>query len=145
MKKLLKILGVVFVCLACIVGVFAGYFYIKSAKYEKTAVPYIKEKIPELSTWDPAVSKKYMAPEVLELIKDDELNKLMHWLSKLGRLKGIEEPQFVNVSTSATTEHGKQTIATYNIAAHYENGDANITMRLLEVEGGFQIYQFYVN
>jgi hypothetical protein len=123
----------------------AAYFYLKSHEYSKTAVPYIKKVIPEISTWDPVVSKKYMAADVLASLKDEDLNKLMHWLSKLGSLKSIEEPSFVNVSTSATVKNGKQTIATYTILAHYEHGDANITMRLLEFNNGFKVYQFNVN
>jgi len=117
----------------------------KSSEYSETAVPYINEKIPELSTWDPEVAKKYLAPGILAETKDEDLEKLMRWFSKLGALQSIEEPQFINVSSNATVANGQQTIATYTIMAHYENGDAAITMRLLEVEGGFKIYQFHLN
>ena len=144
-KKVLKVIGIIFLCIIALFGAIATYTYMKSAQYEKTAVPYIKEKIPELSSWDPNVAKKYFAPEVLEITKDEDLIRLMRWFSKLGALKGIEEPQFINVSSSATVSNGQQTIASYTILAHYENGDANITIRLLEVENGFKIYQFHIS
>ncbi len=145
MKKVFKVLGIIFLFTIISFGAIGVYTYLKTSEYSKTAVPYIKEKIPKLSSWDLAVAKQYLAPQVLETTKDEDLKKLMRWFSKLGSLKSIEEPQFVNVTSSATVANGKQTIATYTILANYENGVANITMRLLEVEDGFQIYQFHIN
>jgi len=144
-KKLLKVLGIIFLSIIVLFGTIGIYTYMKSSEYSETAVPYIKEKIPELSTWDAAVTKKYLAPEILAKTEDEDLEKLMRWFSKLGHLKNIEEPQFVNVSSNVTVSNGQQTIATYTILAHYENGDATITMRLLEIDGGFKIYQFHLN
>lgn len=145
MKKVLKVLGIVFLVIVVFFSAIGVYTYLKSSEYSKTAVPYIKEKIHELSSWDSDVAKQYLAPQVLEMTKDEDLDKLMNWFSKLGSLKNIEEPQFVNVTSSATLANGQQTIATYTILANYENGVANITMRLLEVKDGFQIYQFHIN
>jgi len=110
-KKFLKIIGIIFLCIIALFGAIATYTYLKSAEYKETAVPYIKEKIPELSLWNPEVAKKYLAPEALEITKDEDLAKLMRWFSKLGNLKSFDEPQFVNVSSSATLSKGQQTIA----------------------------------
>jgi len=144
-KTALKVLGIIFLFIIILFGSVGIYTYMKSSEYSETAVPYINEKIPELSTWDHEVAKKHLAPGILAETKDEDLEKLMRWFSKLGALQSIEEPQFINVSSSATIANGQQTIATYTIIAHYENGDAAITMGLLEVEDGFKIYQFHLN
>ena len=144
MKKFLKILGIIFLSIIVIFALIGGWTYWKSTEYKETAVPYIKENIPRLSGWNAEVVKSLLAPSVLKVTKDEDLEKLMKWFSKLGDLKDIEEPQFVNVTTSATVVHSKQTIVTYSIPAHYQNGDAIITMRLLEVGEGFKVYQFHL-
>ena len=138
-------LGIIFLSIITFFVAIGAYTYMKQSEYSKTAVPYIKEKIPELSTWDPVIAKKYLVPEVLAETNDDDLEKLMRWFSKLGRLKSIEEPQFVSVSSSVTTKNGQRTMVTYTINTHYENGTAVITMKLLEAEDSFQIYQFQLN
>ena len=144
MKKFLKILGIIFLSIIVIFALIVGWTYWKYTEYKETAVPYIKENIPRLSGLNAEVVKSLLAPSVLKVTKDEDLEKLMKWFSKLGDLKDIEEPQFVNVTTSATVVHGKQTIVTYSIPAHYQNGDATITMRLLEVGEGFKVYQFHL-
>lgn len=45
-------------------------------------------------------------------------------------------------AVSATVGNGKQTIVTYTIPAHYQNGDATITIRLLEDGKDFKLYHF---
>lgn len=145
MNKFFKILIFMVIGIVFIFGSLGAYLSYKSAKYSETAVPYIKEKIPELSTWKFDVAKSLLAPSIREQTKDEDLKKILKWFSKLGQLEKIDEPQFVKVSKSATTEYGNQTIATYTIHAYYENGDAIITMGLLEVENGYGIFQFHLS
>ena len=146
MKKVLKILGILFLSIVVLFIFIAGFTYYKSSEYEKTAVPYIKENIPLLSNWDYEITKSLMVPTVLENAKEEDFKKIIHWFSKLGKLKNIEEPEFKNVSTrSSMSGGGSETIVTYKILAHYENGDATIMMRLLDENNSFKIYYFNIN
>ena len=145
LKKFLKGLGITVLVIAII---FAGIFVwvsIISSKYNETAIPYIEKVMPELSKWDVDVAKQYMAPEALDSVSDADFAKLMKFLSKIGSLKSIEEPQFQNASSSATTGTGTLTTVLYTFTAHYENGDATITLKLKPVENGYQVYHFNVN
>jgi hypothetical protein len=146
MKKVLKILAILFLSLIILFAIIAGMTYYKSSQYEKTVVPYIKEKIPLLSNWEYETTKSLMSPKVLENTKEEDLKKIIHWFSKLGKLNHIEKPEFRNVSTrSSFTGSGTETIVTYEILAHYENGDATITMSLLDNNSSFKIYHFNIN
>ena len=146
MKKVLKFLGILLLGIIILFTFIGGYTYYKSSEYEKTAVPYIKEKIPLLSTWDYETTKSFMVPIVLENTKEEDFKKIIHWFSKLGKLKNIEDPEFRNVSTNSNIAGAtSKTIVTYEILAHYENGDATITMRLLEENNDFKIYYFNIN
>lgn len=145
MKKVLMGLGGIFLVIVLAfagMGLFAWY---KSSQYDDTAVPYIKATIPELSTWDTDLIKSYMAPTVLEETTGENFAKIIKYLSRLGTLITVGEPIFTRIHTGANLADGKQTIVTYTIDAVYENGDAVITMSLLDLGSSFQVYNFHIN
>jgi hypothetical protein len=144
MKKILQAIIIIFLLIVALIISLVTYSYFKAEQYNNSAVPYIKQKIPELSSWNPEVMKKYIAPDTSQKKTDEYLTILTLRLAELGQLKNFDEPQFVNIESIETLLDGKQTIATYNILTRYENGDANITIRLLEGDDGFKIYTFYV-
>jgi hypothetical protein len=57
----------------------------------------------------------------------------------------MEEPQFTQVYAGTTAEDGGNTYVTYTVLASYENGDAVLTIQLLDLGESFAIYQFNVN
>jgi hypothetical protein len=144
MKKILQAIIIIFLLIVALIISLVTYSYFKAEQYNNSAVPYINQKIPELSSWNPEVMKKYIAPDSSQKNTDEYLTILTLKLAELGQLKNFDEPQFVNIESIETLLDGKQTIATYNILTRYENGDANITIRLLEGDDGFKIYTFYV-
>jgi hypothetical protein len=144
-KKILKGLGIAFLLLVILfvgIGVWTGY---KSAAYKETAVPYIKIVVPEISKWDHALMKSYMSPETFEGVTDANFEKVVSYLGKMGALISMEEPVFQTVSSSATVQNGAATIVNYSVLAKYENGDANISISLKEVEDSFEVYKFNLN
>lgn len=144
-KKILKGLGVAFLVLITLfigLGVWAGY---KSSAYEETAVPYIKQAVPEISKWDAPTMKSYMSSETFEGVSDPDFNQVVLFLSKMGAFISMEEPVFQRVNTSASVQQGSGTFVHYTIAAKYENGDANIIIALKEIDNGFEVYHFNVN
>lgn len=145
MKKLAIILGSMFSVIVVVIAIINIYTWHKSQKYEETAVPYIKTVIPELSKWDTKSIKGYMAPKVLEQTTDETFTKVIDFFSKLGRLKSFEDPDFSKAYTGSNAEEGTQTIITYTVDAVYENGDAEITLALLESGDSYKIYKFHIS
>ncbi|MFT7491254.1 MAG: hypothetical protein ACI80S_000836 [Pseudohongiellaceae bacterium] len=145
MKKTLKIVGIVFLLFITLLIILISYSYFKSEQYNNAAIPYIKAKIPELSSWNSEVMEKYLTPKTEENNTSEYLKQSTLQLSTLGQLKNVEEPQFVNIDSEATPLNGKQTIATYNVLSRYENADVTIRIRLLEVDGAFEVYSFYID
>ncbi len=130
------------------VGVFValfGYTSFKSGELEKTAVPYLRKAIPELTRWDLATVKGYMAPEALQDLPDEKLAKILAWESRLGRLQHMDKPQFVNLYSGADTRHGAYQIVTYTVPVRFEAGEGIITVRLLLKDGAFSVFLFNVN
>lgn len=145
MKKVLMIFGGIFLVIILAFGGMGLFAWYKASQYDDTAVPYVKSALPVLSQWDPEVIKEYMVPKVMEQTTKEDFSKIIKYLSKLGALSSFEEPSFTNINTGATLENGKQTIVTYTINAVYENGDAFVTMSLLDLGKSFQIYKFHIN
>ena len=144
-KKILKWLGIVLLViigLFVLIAVYSGY---QQSKYEKTAIPYIKEIVPLISKWNPKEIKPYFTSEALANVSDEDLEKMFKWLSKLGELKSFEEPQFLNIFSGTSIQSGSHTIITYHVLAKYESGDANINLRLIATETSFALYHFNIN
>ena len=144
-KKILKGIGItvlVIVLLFIGIGSYTGY---KTSEYEETAVPYLKEAVPALSKWDIELSKEYFSSIVFEDTTDEDLAKLFNWLSKLGVLESLEEFEFINLRSGVNTKLGSHKLVTYQTKAHFENGAALITVRLLDKDQVFKVYSFHVN
>jgi len=144
-KRILKWIGIFLaglIILILLAGIFAGY---KSAQYEETAVPYLKEVVPIISQWDAESSRVYFSPAALKEVSEEDYQKLFSFLSRMGGLLALGDPVFHNVSSGATLREGANTIVTYTITAEYEYGDALITIRLVEKGDSFEIYHFNLN
>lgn len=145
MKKILGILGAVaFVAVVVFVSV-KVYTKHQADQYKDTAVPYVKMVIPEISKWESEKIKEYMSQESLKGTAEEKIDKITEWLSRLGSLTAMKEPKFSSVYTGIVTSDDIQTIITYEIEAEYENGDAVITIGLLDDGGSFQVNNFNIN
>lgn len=144
-KKILKWLGIILLGIILLFILVAAYTGYKQSEYKETAVPYIKEVIPAISEWDTEKAKPFFVPSTFDNVSQEEFEKLFRWFSKLGRLQSIEKPEFNQIHSGATVREGANTIVTYTVLAHYENGDAQITIRLLDLGDTFEIYHFNVN
>ena len=144
-KALKQFLTLMLIWLVTIIAVFAGsilYDQHQASKYEANVGPYIKKIIPELSRWDPAITKALMAPGVSATIPDENFTQAMTLFSRLGALQSTEEPSFDKIQEMRNTDIGTLNIIEYNIDATYENGDAVINLQLLESGDSFEIYRF---
>lgn len=145
MKKLIIILSAV---LSVIIIAFATiniYTWHQSSKYEETAVPYVKMVVPEISKWNPEKIIEYMPAESLKTTPKEDIVKIVKYLSKLGALIKMEEPNYSKVFSGPTVEGVQNTIVTYTVDAEYERGDAVVTINLLDKGDSFRVYNFHFN
>lgn len=145
LKKIFKWIGFFLLGLILLFVLFAAYTGYKEAEYKDTAVPYINEVIPQISEWNPEKAKSFFVPATFEDVSQEDFEKLFRWFSKLGSLKSMDEPVFTQVYSGATVREGASTIVTYTVLGHYENGEAQITIHLLDLGDSFEVYHFSVN
>ena len=145
MKKKLLLLFAFLACVALTVVFGFRYFSShKAAEYAPRAIPYIKQVIPELSKWEPAVARSYLAAEFLAKTSDERLKAVLDVMSKLGKLERLEEPRFVEIYAGSSLKGEKQTVLSYQADAHYSNGTALITLALLDRGDHFEVYNFNI-
>lgn len=143
-KKILITVGGL-TCLGLfIVGGFKYFSDQKEAQYVTTAVPYVKQVIPELSKWDPVIVQKYMSAKFMQKTSEEKFARIINALSRIGALQEMDEPIFEEIYSGDTPEGNKQTIISYTIKARYDTGDAKITLALLDTAGAFSVYHFNV-
>lgn len=141
-RPLKKFIFYVFFVFLCGFSIFFGYRHLQSSKYEKTAVPYIRQVLPVISSWDPTLIKDYMAPEVLARFPDQSLQELMASLSQIGTLEKIENIAFKNKSSGENITRDRWPLVTYELEARYSSGDVVVTIGLLDKGDAFDVYHF---
>jgi hypothetical protein len=145
LKKVFAIIGSIIVVILIAIASVTGYNHYLASKYEDTAIPYVKRFIPEMSKWQPEIITGYMPRESLESTPEENIVKIVEYLSKLGALKSMEEPVFSKVYSGAPGKDEGKTVVVYTVNAVYETGDAEITVNLLETEESFKVYNFHIN
>ena len=138
-KKILIMLCVLATVGLTIVGGFKYFSAQKESQYLTTAVPYIKQVIPEISKWDPALAQSYMSADFMKKTSEENFSEIIRAMSKIGVLQELAEPHFEEIYAG-----DKQTVVSYTIKARYTTGDAKITMALLDKDGVFKVYHFNV-
>lgn len=134
---------VIYILCVLIVAFSAVYIYqkVQSGRYDETAIPYIKEVLPLISTWDAAQAGSYMAPEVLNQVDPQDLQLLMSKLSVLGELVEIVSVRFKNVNTGEYVAGGHP-LVTYKLDTRYSSGDVEVRISLVDRGGSYEVYRF---
>lgn len=139
-KKLVLFTGM----LALVAALIIGSFYYRARQqedfYASRALPYIKELIPRLSTWNPDIARTYMAEEFLRKISAENFDRIVAAMSRLGTLERLGEPKFEETFSEA----GNRTILSYRVDAQYTSGPAKITISLLDANGQLKVFRFNV-
>jgi len=143
-----KIFKFITVAVLIVVGIFIGATVLSSAfkgyrmaQYEKTAVPYIKMVVPQMSKWDVDLYRSYLWEKARRPEYDESFRKTVSRYSKIGALRGMEEPEFLSYD-GGSAARGSLKIITYSVKANYEKGDALITIKLLDMDSGFRVFHF---
>ena len=147
MKKFLSILGGVFLLIVVLAAVFIGIGVYQGNKLDKSSKAYVEANIrPMVSTWSKDELVKRASPQLLEIINKnpDQLDQLFKKLSKLGALQSLGEPKGQSL-IAYTNSTGKVISAAYTETAKFDNGNADISIRLVQVDGQWQLLLFNVN
>jgi hypothetical protein len=135
------IVYVLFIILTA-VSIYFGYGYIQSTRFDPTVVPYIEQAVPQLSRWDVDATKALLDEEALRRVSDDDLATMMNYLTRIGELQSMARPRFKSTSKAMTTGAVERDVVSYQVAAEYSSGPAEITLSLVERDGTYALLHF---
>ena len=147
MKRILSIVGALFLLLILVVAGFIGYAAYQGRGLDASSKTYVEENVPPIiSTWSKDELLKRSSPQLLKIIneKPEQLDQLFQKLSKLGAMQSFRDVKG-DSNVSYTTQDGKVTTASYVATAKFGNGEARIVIRLIQLSGQWQFLLFNVN
>jgi len=112
-----------------LIAALAFLIYAKKNKYDKIVFPYLNDAIAVLAKWEPESFSPYWAPEVLEQIPDERLERLFLLYRKLGTLESFEDPEFLKVGFDSKIPY--PAYVQYQVTGHFETGPAVLSFTLV--------------
>lgn len=147
MRRALSILGGLFLFLCVVVVSFLGFAAHQGKGLDQSSKAYVEETVPViLSTWSKDELIKRASPQLLSAVRDQPelLDQLFQKLSGLGALRTFDDVRG-DSNISYTTREGKVITAAYTAKAKFDEGDAQISIRLIQTPAGWQLLSFHVN
>ena len=144
MKKILISCGIVAVIFVLLAGAGITYMAKKGGQLDNESKAFVDEKVLEfIKTWNKQIILDNASKELLAVITEEEIDKLIEVYKKLGALKGYygaEGSSLVNYNNQ-----GKTISAEYTAKADFENGLAEIKVKLVKREGKWFLKLFLIN
>lgn len=145
MKKVLTILGAVFLILILIVAAGIGYVAYTGNQLDASSKAYVDESVPAIvSVWSKDELVKRASPQLRQKASDVQIDQLFNDLStKLGAFQSYDGAKGQS-NMSFTAKEGEATTAAYVANATFQNGKAEIQIKLIRDNDSWQILGFHV-
>jgi len=147
MKKFLSIVGGLFLLLVLVVACFVGYATYQGRGLDESSKAYVEANVPViLATWSKDELLKRSSPQLLKILnkQPEELDQLFQKFSLLGAVKSFGDVKG-QANVFYTSKDGKVVGAAYVSKAKFQNGEAEISVRLIQNSGQWQLLYFYIN
>jgi hypothetical protein len=145
MKNVLIVLGFVFIVLIFAGASFIGYIAYFGNKFDASSKAYIDEGIPAIvSSWSEEEFIKRASSQLREKTSNGQLHELFTTLSsKLGAFRSYNGAKG-DSNMGYTTQNGEVVTASYVAETTFQNGKAEIQIKLIRVKDAWQILGFHV-
>ena len=145
MKKLLIILGSVFLFFIILAAVGIGMIAMKGSALDKESKAYVDAAVPAIvSNWDEQALASRVSPEFTNVMHPGDMAKLFRMYRQLGKFREYKDSRgqsFVNY----TLRTGKVVTAEYTANATFDTGPATITLAIIKHDNQWQIEGFRIN
>jgi len=144
MKKVLTVLGGIFLCVLVAGGVIFAVLAFSGSRLDKESKAYVDEVVPKIcGDLKMNTLMNFAAPNLVNSPKAD-MEKVFTLYNKLGKfIKFNESTGQANISY--TTQNGKVVTARYSAKVDFETGPARIDIGLIKEKDAWKIMSFYIN
>lgn len=147
MKKFLAIVGGIALVAILLIGGFVGYSAYQGRALDASSKEYVDKNIPLIvSSWSKDELLKRASPQLLKIVaeKPDQIDHLFQGFAKLGAMWSYDGSKG-DSNVSYTNRAGEVITAAYIADTTFENGGAQISVRLIQTSGSWQFLLFNVN
>jgi hypothetical protein len=149
MKKLLIILGTVFLVIILLVAFAVGVAAVRGSALDKESKAYVDRNLPLIiSAWDEQELLSRASPEFTQNTKREDLDKgftgLDHKFGKMQSYEGSKGQSYINYSV-LSSQNGRVITADYVARATFAGGPATIQITLIKHGDKWQIKRFEIN
>lgn len=145
MKKIITILGYIFLTIIAGTVITVGVLFFEGKKLDKESKAYADTAIVAITTaWDVAELKKRASPELENEVDYDEIQAYMDSLGELGKFVSYQGSNGESTIT-LSPRYGYEITAEYTGTVNFEAGSAEIQILLIKQEGQWQILDFRVD
>lgn len=145
MKKIILNLGILFLVLVFIGGIFLGYEISLVKRADLSSQKYVDETVPKIaSMWSEKVLLQESSPEFLQNVNEYQLKQSFSQFKRLGMFKS-SQPAQGNSFVSLHFPKGKEITARYEKEVSFEKGKTKIKMNLIQRKGTWKILYFYID
>ena len=144
-KGLFKFIGIGILFLTILIVIAVIWGSSKQSAVEELTLPYIENNLNTLLSWETSKIALLMDKSVADEIEPEHFKATINYLSKLGEFRASESPQFINMTSSATTELGAHSLITYQIPSIFENGTGVVTLSLMVREEAITVHTLRIN
>jgi hypothetical protein len=142
MKKLLVVLGSIFLLIIVLGAIGIAFVAIRGAALDKESKTYADRAILAIVTnWSEKELLDRASSELKQAATQQQIDEYFLRASTLGRLQKCESAQG-QALMSATTQGGKMISARYTSKATFEKGEATVTLGLIKHGDQWQILNF---
>jgi Tfp pilus assembly protein PilX len=147
MKQLLQVLGVIFIAILVLGGIFTAYSVRYGRQQAELGIVYFEETAPKiLSTMSKDELLKYASPALVKLLNSDTdksvvvFNKI---LSSVGQFQSMAEAKVVGSQAGYNFKDGQVVTASYSADAKFAIGPAVVVATLVKSAGHEWQFQYF--
>ncbi len=147
MKKILTLLGAVFLVLLIGGGAFVGYLAYVGNGLDSSSKRYVDENVPRiLSGWSKDDLVRISSPQMMSILDRDtaKTDQLLKRFATLGMLESYGGAKG-DANMFYTVNGGNRVTAHYVAQATFSNGEATITVDLIQLDGQWKVQGFRVD
>ena len=143
MEKFFKYLGIIFLVIILLIGSLFIYSSTTDIDREKIFIPFIKQNMSKLTTWEYTIYKKLMVESKSQT--NEQLKLYLKLFHKLGKYKSMGKPNLLHTNTSYGQDNGKSEYAGYLVPLVFESGEASVYIVLVYRKEEVKIFKIRFN
>ena len=119
-------------------------FGMKADRYDETAIPYLNQSLPELTSWKYSRLEPLLSPQAKKEFNTEKGQSDFLVFKRLGKLQSFGKPQYQSAGTDNSNEESKFSLVVYTILAEFETGPAKIKINLAINGESYLIHHFSI-